>query len=161
MIRFPRKVSAGVVAVLALAGMGQGFAQESRKSTLKAEQIRMLELEGMSGWLREKFSSIELDELRSEDLALESHFCGCADAPRKHFPYVVVVLRTPKGDLIARPEGHEAMVQFAPLAVRNDDVYCDPKSDANCYGTFAHPCDFTDFRYGHQLAEFFPTCKND
>ena len=148
-------------AVSALVLSERSVAQESRTSALNADQIRVLELDGMSGWLREKFSRPELDALRPDELSLESHFCGCTDAPRKHFPYAVVVLRTPKGDLIARPEGHEAMVHFAALAVRNDDVYCDLHSETSCYGAFAHPCDFTDFRYGGQLAEFFPACKSD
>ena len=147
--------------VSALVLSERSVAQESRTSALNANQIKALELDGMSVWLREKFSRLELDALRPDQLALESHFCGCTDVPRKHFPYAVVVLRTPKGDLVARPEGHEAAVRFAALAVRNDDVYCDPRSESSCYGAFAHPCDFTDFRYGRQLAEFFPTCKND
>ena len=105
------------------------------------------------------FLASELDALAPGELALESHFCGCADVPLKHYPYVVFVLRSPKGDLLARPEGHEAVVHFVALAVRQEYQYCDPQMEASCYGTFMHPCDFTDFRYGPQLAQFFPTCK--
>ncbi len=156
-----RNASAGVLIVLALAQVGQSLAQDSRASQLDTSQIRTIELDGISGWLRDRFSRIELDALGPGELGMESHFCGCADAPRKHFPYAVVVLRTPKGDLVTRPEGHEGVFHFAPLAVRHDDLYCALESEADCYGAFAHPCEFTDFRYGRQLAEFFPTCKTE
>ena len=46
------------------------------------------------------------------------------------------------------------------LAVRHGDRYCDVDSEDQCYGTFAHPCEFSDFRYGRQLAPYFPTCKS-
>jgi hypothetical protein len=156
-----RNTLAGVLIVLALAQAEPSLAQDSRGSRLETSQIRTIELDGISGWLRGRFSRTELDALGPGDLAMESHFCGCSDAPLKHFPYAVVVLRTPRGDLVARPEGHEGVFHFAALAVRHDDLYCDVESDANCYGAFAHPCEFTDFRYGSQLAEFFPTCKTD
>ena len=147
--------------VLALVQPGQCFAQESAKPTPNAEQSKAIELEGISNWLRDRFSKSELEALRPGELWLESHFCGCNDVPRKHFPYAVVLLRTPKGDLLARPEGHEIVVRYTALAVRYGDLYCDPESEANCYGSFPHPCDFTDFRYGRLLIDFFPTCKAD
>jgi hypothetical protein len=156
-----RNALAGVLIALALAQVEQSLAQDSRTSRLDTSQIGTLELDGISGWLRDRFSRIELDALRPGDLEMESHFCSCSDAPRKHFPYAVVVLRTPKGDLVTRPEGQEGVFHFAALAVRHDDLYCDVESEADCFGTFAHPCEFTDFRYGRQLAEFFPTCKTD
>jgi hypothetical protein len=157
--RFASAASALVLAVFGLSWSGTGNAQEMRKSPLTTEQIKALELDGMSGWLRARFSRSELDALGPGELALESHFCGCTDVPTKHYPYVFFVLRSPKGDLLARPDGHEAMVRFAALAVRHENQYCDPQSEASCYGMFAHPCDFTDFRFGPQLAQFFPTCK--
>jgi hypothetical protein len=49
-------------------------------------------------------------------------------------------------------------VSITPLAVRTGDRYCEVDSEDQCYGTFAHPCDFTDFRYGPYLKEFFPSC---
>jgi len=148
-------------AVLALFQPGQCLAQESSKSTLNAEQSKALELEGISNWLRDRFSQSELEALRPGELWLESHFCGCNDVPRKHFPYAVVLLGTPKGDLVTRPERHEIAVRFTALAVRYGDRYCDLESEASCYGSFLHPCDFTDFRYGRLLIDFFPTCKAD
>jgi hypothetical protein len=147
--------------VLVLVQPGQCLAQESSKSPLNAEQSRALELEGISTWLRDRFSQGELETLRPGELWLESHFCGCNDVPTKHFPYAVVLLGTPKGDLIARPERHEIAVRFTALAVRYGDRYCDLESETSCYGSFPHPCDFTDFRYGPLLIEFFPTCKAD
>ena len=113
----------------------------------------------LSVWLKARFSETELAQLRPEDLDLESHYCSCYDQPQAHFPYPLVLLKTPKGDLVARPDSHEGAVSFAPLAVRHGDRYCEVESEHVCYGTFAEPCDFTDFRYGPHLAPFFPTCK--
>lgn len=113
----------------------------------------------LSIWLKTRFTEAELAALRPEDLQLEPHYCGCYDQPRPHFPYPLVVLKTPKGDLVARPDSHEGAVSFAPLAVRHGDRYCEVESEHVCFGTFAEPCDFTDFRYGPHLAPFFPTCK--
>lgn len=159
-IAIKRNALTAAFAVLALVQPGQCLAQESSKSTLNA-QSKTLELEGISTWLRDRFSQGELDALPSGKLWLESHFCGCNDVPRKHFPYAVVLLATPKGDLVARPERHELAVRFTALAVRYGDRYCDLESEANCYGSFLHPCDFTDFRYGSLLIDYFPTCKAD
>ena len=93
-------------------------------------------------------------------MGIESHYCGCYDKPKAHFPYPVFLLRTPKGDLVARPDSREGAVSFAPLAVRYGNRYCEVGSGEDCYGSFEEPCDFTDFRYGPSLAEFFPTCKS-
>lgn len=160
-IAMKRNVPAIIMSLVVLFQPGQGIAQQSRKSTLTAEQIGTLELDGISGWLRARFSAQELESLSPGDLTMESHFCGCTDVPKKHFPSAFVVLSTPKGDLLARPDGHEAVVHFTALAVRRDLLYCDPEAEASCYGSFAHPCEFTDFRYGPQLARFFPTCKTE
>jgi hypothetical protein len=126
-----------------------------------AEPARTIDIDGMSAWLRARFSATELERLRPEDFNLESHYCGCSDQPRKHFPYAVILLNTPKGDLIARPEPREVSVGFTALAVRYGTRYCALDSAEDCYGWFSDPCDFTDFRYGPSLAEFFPTCKSD
>jgi hypothetical protein len=37
--------------------------------------------------------------LTRKRLIAESHYCGCSDRPRNHLPYVVVLLKMPKGDL--------------------------------------------------------------
>jgi hypothetical protein len=92
---------------------------------------------------------------------VESHSCSCYDEPKKHFPYLIVVARTPKGDLVLRPELQEGAASFTPLAVRIGTRYCEVESEGNCYGSFADPCDFTDARFGPRLAAYFPTCKSE
>ncbi|HZP88437.1 MAG TPA: hypothetical protein VFB54_16615 [Burkholderiales bacterium] len=119
----------------------------------------LLGLDGVSQWLRSRFTESELRALRREDLGLESHYCGCDDLPHPHFPYVLMMLSTPKGDLLARLERHELGARVTPLAVRDGDMYCPMDTQEACYGAFAHPCDFTDFRYGPGLSQFFPSCK--
>jgi hypothetical protein len=94
-------------------------------------------------------------------LTLEGHYCGCYDKPKKHFPYSVVLLKTPRGDLVARPERREGSLSFTPLATKSGDQYCELGSEASCYGAFANPCDFTDFRYGPSLLAYFPSCMSE
>lgn len=125
-----------------------------------AARHRTADIDGMTLWLRARFSEAELEGFRPGELALEPHFCGCYDQPNKHFPYRLVLLKTPKGDLVTRPERRGISVTFTALAVRYADRYCEVDSDENCYGSFSEPCEFTDFRYGPYLAEFFPTCKS-
>jgi hypothetical protein len=132
------------------------FAVIPRQSTLEADKI---ELEGISGWLRARFSPSELEAFQAGDLSVEPHFCGCYDKPKRHFPYRMVVIKTPKGDLVARPENREVSVSFTALAVRRGNQYCDVDAESSCFGSFSEPCDFSDFRYGPQLSIFFPTCK--
>ena len=116
-------------------------------------------LEGVSAWLRDRFSKAEIDALSPEDLGVESHLCSCADEPAPHFPYRIVLFTTPKGDLVARPEAHEQSAQVTLLAVRDGERYCQLDSEEECYGSFATVCEFTDFRYGPTLEPYFPTCK--
>ena len=85
--------------------------------------------------------------------------CGCYDQPSKHYPYSIVVFKSAERDLVTRPERREGALTFSPLAVRYGTRYCATDSEQDCYGSFTHPCDFTDFRYGPTLAEYFPTCK--
>jgi hypothetical protein len=124
-------------------------------------QASAVNIEGVSRWLQGHFSEAELEALGPEDLRVESHYCSCEDTPVPHYPYTVVLFLTPRGALVARPEGREGAVMITPLAVRHDTRYCEVESEASCYGSFAHPCEFTDFRYGQTLAEFFPTCKSN
>jgi len=125
------------------------------------EQSHLIDMDGISAWLKARFSDAELEGLQSGELTVEPYYCGCYDHPHKHFPQAVVLLRTPRGDLIARPEGGDQIVRFTPLAVRFGNLYCAVESEQSCYGTFRHPCDFTDFRYGPHLAPFFPSCMAD
>ncbi len=126
-----------------------------------AEQHKMLAMDGVSLWLKARFSQTDLEGLQVGDLRVEAYYCSCYDKPNRHYPYSIVLLKTPKGDLVARPEGTDGALIFTALAVRHGDRYCEVESETDCYGTFSHPCEFTDFRFGPSLAEFFPTCKSD
>jgi len=108
-----------------------------------------------------KLPGIDLEGVSPDDLHVEMVYCSCSDQPVKHFPYSVALFMTPRGDVVARPERQELSVTFTPLAVRFGERYCDVDAHQNCYGTFSHPCEFTDFRYGPYLQQFFPTCKSD
>ena len=119
----------------------------------------VLSLEGVGDWIRERFSAEEFAALPPEQLNVEPHFCSCEDRPNAHYPYRVVLFNTPKGDLVARAEVHEHTAKFVPLAVRNGDEYCEVGAEDNCYGSFSTPCQFTDFRFGDYLENFFPSCK--
>ena len=94
-IAIKRSTLAVAFTVLALAQPGQCFAQESSKSTRNAEQTKMIELEGISNWLRGRFSQSELEALRPGELRVESHYCSCNDVPRKHFPYAMDIGNVP------------------------------------------------------------------
>ena len=144
-----------------LAWSGQSHANDPAAHRSRPEGTTAIAVGALSVWLKARFSEAELAQLRPEDLELEPHYCGCYDQPKAHFPYPLVLLKTPKGDLVARPDSHEGTVSFAPLAVRLGDRYCEVESEHVCYGSFAEPCDFTDFRYGPHLAPFFPTCKTE
>jgi hypothetical protein len=132
----------------------QGVALEQVREPVPANS-----LEAISRWINDRFSASEIKELSPDDFRVESHACSCSDKPDPHFPYLVVLFTTPKGDLVARPEGQENMAKFTPLAVRTGDQYCKVESEEHCYGSFANVCEFTDFRYGPFLQPFFPTCK--
>ena len=123
------------------------------------EPVPANSLEDIKAWMNDRFTAAEIRELSPEDFRIESHACGCADKPDPHFPYLVVLFTTPKGDLLARADGQENGAKFTPLAVRKGDKYCKVDSEEQCYGSFASVCEFTDFRYGPLLKEFFPTCK--
>jgi hypothetical protein len=134
------------------------FTVIARQSALEADKI---EIEGISAWLRARFSPLELEAFQVGDLTVEPHFCGCYDQPTRHFPYAMVVIGTPKGDLVARPEYREVSVGFTALAVRQGNQYCDVDAQSSCFGSFSDPCDFSDFRYGPHLGIYFPTCKSE
>ncbi len=150
-----------LIAALALqAASGACLPNDSTTRKNEAAQDGATEPDGVAIWPRARFLASELLELRLGDLEVEAHFCGCYDKPNKHFPYAIVLLKTSKGDLVARPERLEGAVAYMPLAVRRGIQYCQLEPEAQCYGSFHDPCDFTDHRYGRDLAPFFPTCKD-
>ena len=124
-----------------------------------SEPVAANTLEGVSRWIGSRFSASEIAQLSPEDFRVEQHACNCSDRPDPHFPYLVVLFTTPKGDLVARAEGQENMARITPLAVRNGKEYCRVDAEDQCYGSFASVCEFTDFRFGPSLAPFFPDCK--
>jgi hypothetical protein len=130
-----------------------------REALQNSRPADMMDLEGVGDWIRKRFSREEFASLPREKLNVESHFCSCEDVPEPHYPYPVVLFTTPKGDLVARAEVQEHSAKFTPLAVRNGEEYCEVESEESCYGSFASPCEFTDFRFGGYLENFFPACK--
>ena len=150
-----------IVAALALATASDSCL--ANDSTIQKEELTQngaTKPDGPPVWPRTRFFASELQELQLGDLEVEAHFCGCYDKPNKHFPYSLVLLKTSKGDLVARPERLEGAVTYTPLAVRHGDRYCELESETQCHGSFPDPCDFTDYMYGPHLAPFFPTCKD-
>ncbi len=134
---------------------------EARASDPAMPHTRTFDVQGVSLWFKSRFSEAELAALGPEDSRVEAHSCSCYDNPRPHFPYRIVLFITPKGDLVGRAESQESAVNITPLAVRKGNRYCEVESEEQCYGAFEHPCDFTDFRFGPYLQEFFPSCKAD
>jgi hypothetical protein len=107
-------------------------AQDAERWSNDAPQRNERPHDDLTRWLESHFSKAERKALRSDDLDFQSVYCGCYDKPVKHFPYAMVVVRTPKGDLLMRPER-----------------------------TFLDLCAFTDFRFGPALLAYFPTCKSE
>jgi hypothetical protein len=136
-------------------------AGEPAARPLRTDDKKVSTLNGMSRWLEAQLSESERDRPATGNQRVEAYYCSCYDEPNKHYPYSIVVLKTPNGDLVARPEGTDGALFFTPLAIRYGNRYCEIDSEKDCYGSFSHPCEFTDFRYGPYLAEFFPTCKSE
>ena len=147
--------------VLLLAFMPAHVQADQKLAALgpQLESVAANTLEGVSRWIGSRFSDSEIADLAPEDFRVEQHACNCSDKPDSHFPYLVVLFTTPKGDLVARAEGQENMARITPLAVRNGERYCRVDAEEECYGSFSSVCEFTDFRYGPYLAPFFPDCK--
>lgn len=161
----PMKRAKEIAALIAVSSgllfqTGEPQARDLAVPEADPEQTKTIDVDGISRWLKARFSEAELAELRRGDLRVEARHCSCYDKPNPHFPYSVLLVITPKGDLVARAEARENAVSITPLAVRYGDRYCEVESEGRCYGSFAHACEFTDFRYGPYLAEFFPTCKS-
>lgn len=149
--------------VLAVACALSSSALAERRDEIhgRASQIPgLLAMDGVRQWFERTFSEAELNALREADLAVTAQFCNCDDRPTAHYPYVMVLLATPRGDLIARLERNEMSTRVVPIAVRNGNDYCSADEGEGCFGKFTHACEFTDHRYGASLAPFFPECKD-
>ena len=162
MVGTVQKRTKRIALALACVSLALVCSPQSRAHDLQgdAEQTKMMAVSGLSLWLKSRFSATELQALEAGDLNIEVHYCGCYDQPKAHFPYSVLVVNTPKGDLVTRPDSTEGSAKFTPLAVRHGARYCKLESEQDCYGSFSEACDFTDFRYGPYLQQFFPTCKS-
>ena len=123
-------------------------------------QVGSFNMEGVADWFRDRFPEGELETYQPEEFRIESYSCNCDDRPVPHYPYLLVIFTTPKGDLVGRPDRRGVDTIITRLAVRYGERYCDLDSEDACYGSFSDPCDFSDYRYGHQLAAYFPTCKS-
>src|SRR5262245_10454853 len=95
-------IGAGIVTLaLALsASSGRSHAQDPASPPNPLQEARPSAVGVFADWLRGRFSEAELKALQPEELQVESHYCGCYDEPTPHYPYPLVVLRTPRGDLV-------------------------------------------------------------
>jgi hypothetical protein len=139
--------------------VGAAHAEDGRRPAQRAELPRALDFAAMAEWLKGLYTESEFRALAPDQIRLESRQCNCDDRPTPHYPYLLVILNTPKGDLVMRPDQREMQVDFTHLALRQGDLYCGVEADGKCYGQFADACDFTDFRFGATLQPYFPTCK--
>jgi len=149
---------AASVALFSMAVNAQSVDPESPRQG--SDELGSFDMEGVSVWFKERFTAAELESYQPEDFRIESHMCGCYDRPEPHYPYLLVFFTTPKGDLVGRPDRRGLDTIITRLAVRHGERYCDLESESECYGSFSDPCDFSDYRYGRQLAPYFPTCKS-
>ena len=107
-----------LVALALLLNAESGRADDPVTPRGNADQNSIIHLDGLSHWLKSRFSESELRALPPGTLTLEGHYCGCYDKPVKHFPYAMVVVRTPKGDLLMRPERTEGGTRYTAVATR-------------------------------------------
>ncbi|MGD2140069.1 MAG: hypothetical protein PVH25_06730 [Burkholderiales bacterium] len=152
--RLVKRLLEALVALFALCALA-AHAQTGESGSID----KAFGLQGVSEWMASKFSESEMKTYRPEDFRVDSQLCNCSDQPVPHFPYVLVFFSTPKGDLVGRPERRGFDTIITPLAVRHGNRYCELDAEDECFGAFEHPCDFSDFRYGQQLAPYFPYCK--
>lgn len=134
-------------------------ADDAPKNRRDFSMFGSFEMEGVSEWFKNRFTEAELQQYRPDDFAIEQYLCNCYDQPVPHFPYVLMFFYTPKGDLVGRPERRGFDMVIIPLAVRHGERYCKVDAEDECYGSFTDPCEFTDFRFGSELAKYFPYCK--
>ena len=153
-----RKARRQSLAALALA-LSCAIAAQAHADRPGSGQPGSFAMEGVAVWFKSKFTEAELQNYQPADFGIESQMCNCTDRPEPHYPYILVFFNTPKGDLVGRPDRKGFETVITRLAVRHGETYCDVESESECYGEFSDPCDFSDFRYGKQLAPYFPSCK--
>lgn len=137
------------------------LAAEDKQNCRDFSGIASFDMHGVSEWFTSKFTEAELKTYGPGDFSVEQCLCNCADEPRPHYPYVLMFFRTPKGDLVGRPGQRGVERVITPVAVRFGERYCEFGAEEQCYGSFASPCEFTDFRFGKELAKYFPYCKRE
>ena len=121
-------------------------------------ESRAVDVDAIAQWMNERYYAEGGGPISARELVPEPRLCNCNDSPRPHYPYVLFFFRTPKVDLVTRLERGEGEQRFVALAVRHGTTYCSVASDAECYGSFEEPCDFSDHRFGAMLRPYFPTC---
>src|SRR5512143_3915963 len=100
-----RRISiALLVSGLLIAGASQGQDLAPRAQRPPA---RSVDTESMAVWLKGLYTEEEFRALSPNQVSMTPQQCGCYDKPVKHYPYAVVILATPKGELILRPEQRE------------------------------------------------------
>ncbi len=157
-----RAVAAICVALgVFLAVVTHALADDAAKNRRDFTRLGSFDMQGVELWFRSRFTEAELSGYQPEDFSIEQHMCNCYDKPVPHYPYILMFFSTPKGDLVGRPERRGFDTIIIPLAERHGERYCEVGSQDVCFGTFAEPCDFSDFRYGGELAKYFPYCKTD
>lgn len=148
-----------VVASLALISVTAHAQTEQRKDPHRYTfRFGSFDMIGVSAWFNSRFPEAELNTYQPEEFDIEQELCSCYDRPVPHYPYVMMVFSTPKGDLVGRPERRGFDTVIIPLAVRFGERYCELDAENQCYGSFSSPCDFSDFRFGKKLAPYFPGC---
>jgi hypothetical protein len=150
-------LAASLASFILIANVQAGEPEDAEQGS---DRVGSFDMPGVSAWFNDRFSESELQSYQPEDFRIESHACSCYDRPEPHYPYLLVFFSTPKGDLVGRPDRRGVDTVITRLAVRHGEQYCDVDSEDQCYGSFSQPCDFSDFRFGGQLARYFPTCKS-
>lgn len=148
-----------VVAVTMLSVTSHAHAADGTQNCRDFTGRASFNMHGVSEWIKSRFTEAELQGYGPEDFSVEQCLCNCADEPRPHYPYILVFFRTPKGDLVGRPAPRGVEMAITPLAVRHGARYCEVDDEDRCFGSFADPCEFSDFQYGKELAKYFPYCK--
>ena len=88
---------------LAMAKPGVEHGNPGAEKKPGVENNRMFYKHGTPHWLKAQ-SAQRISKGFNLRSRAEWYDCGCYDEPDKHYPYSVVLFKTPKGDLVARPD---------------------------------------------------------